>query len=73
MPEGFKIETMGTTGVVQNVQEEIKKKMTVKSQTMCFCDTGVTQANKLKICGQSASCHPQQRQNWQHWQRNDFS
>jgi len=42
MPEGFKIETMGTTGVVQNVQEEIKKKMTVKSQTMCFCDTGVT-------------------------------
>ena len=33
------METMGTTGVVQNVQEEIKKKMTVKSQTMCFCDT----------------------------------
>lgn len=26
MPEGFQVKTMGTVGVVQSVQEEIKKK-----------------------------------------------
>lgn len=30
MPEGFQIKTMGTVGVVQSVQEEIKKKKNVK-------------------------------------------
>ena len=42
MPEGFQMGTMGTIGVVQNVQGEIKRKMTVKSPTTCFCDMGVT-------------------------------
>ena len=63
MPEGFQMETMGTIGVVQNVQEEIKKKMTVKSQIR-FCDMGVTPSKQTRFVGR---VQVPQRRNWQHW------
>lgn len=47
MLEEFQMETMGTIGVIQNVQEEIKKKMTVKSQIR-FCDMGVTPSKQTE-------------------------
>lgn len=51
MSEGCQMETMGTIGVVQNIQGEIKKKMTLKSQTMCFCDMGVTPSKQTRFVG----------------------
>ena len=50
MPEGFKIETMGTTGVVQNVQEEIKKNISdIRSVSRHYLKTEWDKALKLAV------------------------